>query len=70
VLMHKKPLAVPRQNAVRRRKWAGSPARGGLDNSFRLGISISVTADENEMTAKSGVSGIPGALFPTRHLQF
>jgi hypothetical protein len=30
---------------------------GGLGNSFRLGIGSSVTADENEMTAKSGVSG-------------
>jgi hypothetical protein len=29
----------------------------GLGNSFRLGIGSSVTADENEMTAKSGMSG-------------
>src|ERR1700676_4143443 len=30
---------------------------GGLGNSFRLRIGSSVTANENEMTAKSGVSG-------------
>jgi hypothetical protein len=33
------------------------PLGGGLGNSFRLGIGSSVTADENEMTTKSGVSG-------------
>jgi len=37
---------------------------GGLGNGFRLGIGSSVTADENEMTAKNRVVGIPGALLP------
>ena len=36
---------------------------GGFGNSFRLRIGSSLTADENEMTAKSG-AGIPGALLP------
>jgi hypothetical protein len=37
---------------------------GSLGNSVRAGIGSSVTADENEMTAKSGCRdvGIPGAL--------
>jgi hypothetical protein len=43
---------------------------GDLGNSFRLEIGSSVTADENEMTAKSGVSGFRSAPLPPVILSF